>query len=134
MNTPKRLINMVLRGHADKFKTVMREELENRVSSILSELYRRNSVSVINEEVENITKPPEIDEVCTTPIKAFLPETVYRMKDGNIGILNQDERNRVSKLYETLNNDGKERLVRLLSESQKSFNKILEIAKKPDHK
>jgi hypothetical protein len=44
------------------------------------------------------------------------------------------EREMVGKLHESLNNDNKERMVKLLSESQESFNRILKLAKAQNKK
>jgi hypothetical protein len=129
MKLETRLLNMILRGQADKFKTVLQEELNDRASGILEELYRLESQKLL----ESTQKINPIKQSLTTfpPVKKpeFMPESTYTLKDGNIGILTTPERHMISKLYENLNNDSKERMVKLLSESQESFNKIIKLAK-----
>jgi hypothetical protein len=132
MSTTNRLIHMVLRGHADKFKTILHEELQERASVIMEEIYRLESGKIL-QQLDAVIPAPIKEQVISpkTEIKTpkFLPESTYQLRDGGIGILNQTERELVSKLYESLNNDNKERLVKLLSESQESFNKVLKLAK-----
>ena len=131
MNIPVRLVNMILRGHPDKFKTILQEELRERASKLMEEVYRLESLKIL--ETIEIDKKQEIKEnikpktVPATP--KFIPESTYQLRDGGIGILNSEERGLVTKLYESLNNDNKERMVKLLSESQESFNRILKLAK-----
>ena len=131
MNIPIRLVNMILRGHPDKFKTILQEELRERASKIMEEVYRLESLKIL-ETIET-DKKQEIKETAkpeTAPITPkFIPESTYQLRDGGIGILNSEERVLVTKLYESLNNDNKERMVKLLSESQESFNRILKLAK-----
>lgn len=132
MSTTNRLINMVLRGHADKFKTILQEELQERASVIMEEIYRLESGKILQQL--NAVVPAPIKEQVVTPkpevkTQKFLPESTYQLRDGGVGILSPAERESVSKLYESLNNDNKERLVKLLSESQESFNKVLKLAK-----
>lgn len=133
MNTPVRLLQMILRGHADKFKTVLQEELNERTSIILEQLYSLEAQKCLTETVQCAPKP---EPVLTPPVKPvlFMPEASYALKDGNIGILTQNERQAVAKLYENLNNNSRERMVKLLSESQESFNKVLKLAKTHSNK
>jgi len=44
MNTAARLVQMILRGNADKFKRVLQEELEYRASIILEKLYKQENL------------------------------------------------------------------------------------------
>ena len=131
MNIPVRLVNMILRGHPDKFKTILQEELRERASKLMEEAYRLESLKIL-ETIET-DKKQEIKENIkpeTAPVTPkFIPESTYQLRDGGIGILNSEERGLVTKLYESLNNDNKERMVKLLSESQESFNRILKLAK-----
>lgn len=130
MNTSKRLIEMVLRGSADKFKTVLQEALRERASELIEELYQTQTKQLLNGVEQSIIEStlPQVSENKTEEFK-FIPESSYQLKDGNIGILSSEERQLISKLYESLNNDNKERVVKLLSESQNSFNKVRKLAK-----
>lgn len=137
MKTPVRLMNMVLRGHADKFKAVLQEELEERVSVLLQELYKSESQKVLDLVQNAVSSVPVAESVtvnATEKALKFFPESTYQLKDGNIGILTESERHLVAKLHENLNNDNKERLVKLLSESQESFNRVLKLAKTENKK
>jgi len=128
MDTKKRLIEFVLHGHPDKFKAVLKEEITNRATDILyntSLMERQNILNTSETGSACSEKKQEIKET----VQKFYPDKTYSLKDGNIGILDVEEQNCVSKLYENLNNINKERLLKLLSESQESFNRIVKLAK-----
>lgn len=128
MNTPVRLLQMILRGSADKFKSVLQEELNQRASVLLEQLYLVNCEKMLSESVGCQPKQKPVSVVAPKPV-LFFPESTYALKDGNVGILTENERQAVAKLHENLNNDSRERMVKLLSESQESFNKVLKLAK-----
>jgi len=134
MSIPEKLVTMILRGHADKFKAILQEELQHRASIIMEEIYRIETGKLL-ESVEQAAPPAVVPAPTPTPVSVkFLPESAYKLRDGNIGILSPVEREMVSKLHESLNNDNKERMVKLLSESQESFNRILKLAKAQNKK
>jgi len=134
MSIPEKLVTMILRGHADKFKAILQEELQQRASIIMEEIYRIETSKLL-ESVEKVVPTAAVPTPTPTPVSVkFLPESAYKLKDGNIGILSPVEREMVGKLHESLNNDNKERMVKLLSESQESFNKILKLAKAQNKK
>ena len=125
---------MILRGHADKFKAILQEELQHRASIIMEEIYRIETGKLL-ESVEKVVPTAVVSTPKPTPVFVkFLPESAYKLRDGNIGILSPVEREMVGKLHESLNNDNKERMVKLLSESQESFNRILKLAKAQNKK
>lgn len=125
---------MILRGHVDKFKAILQEELQHRASVIMEEIYRIETGKLL-ESVEQAASPAVVPAPTPTPVSVkFLPESAYKLRDGNIGILSPVEREMVGKLHESLNNDNKERMVKLLSESQESFNRILKLAKAQNKK
>jgi hypothetical protein len=130
MNTPNRLVDMILRGKNDQFKTVMIEELRERAAILMESLFKTESKSILNTQSQESVKQIK-EEVTITPILVpqFQPQTSYQLKDGNIGILDADQRQMVSELYKKLNNDNKQRMVKLLSESKESFNRVLNLAK-----
>jgi len=129
MNIPTRLVQMILRGHADKFKAILQEELRNRASVLMERLYKQQTKDILNISESVVPSTPEIvQETKLEPVK-WTPEKMYQLKDGNIGILTESERDMVAKLHESLNNDGKERLAKLLWESKETFNRILKLAK-----
>jgi hypothetical protein len=121
---------MILRGKNDQFKTVMIEELRERAAILMESLFKTESKSILNTQSQESVKQIK-EEVTITPILVpqFQPQTSYQLKDGNIGILDADQRQMVSELYKKLNNDNKQRMVKLLSESKESFNRVLNLAK-----
>jgi hypothetical protein len=128
MDTKKRLIEFVLHGHPDKFKSVLKEEITNRVTDViynLSLMERKNILNNIKTSNCNSSNKEQVTESKQT----FYPDKTYSLKDGNIGILDTEEQKCVSKLYENLNTVNRERMLKLLSESQESFNKIIKLAK-----
>jgi hypothetical protein len=140
MKTTVRLVDMLLRGKTDQFKTVMKEELEWRTSILIEKLYKIESKNALIKEQSTDCKQeiPIIEEfqLEDTEIESnkFVPETTYFLKDGQVGILSEYDKTLISKLYEKLNNDNKERMVKLLSESKESFNRVLNLAKAEDKK
>lgn len=135
MNTTVRLVEMILRGKMDQFKTVMKEELIHRTSILMEKLYKNISENILEElkllenNIPAVVKETKKIEILEKNNKKFIPETTYYLKDGNLGILNNSEKELISKLYEKLNNTNKERMVKLLSESKESFNRVLNLAK-----
>lgn len=126
MNTKKRLIEFVLHGNPDKFKTVLKEEITNRATDFVYNLMLNERQSLLTKIKNNKTHEQPV-----VPIQEnnkFYPDSSYRLKDGNVGILDHKDRENISKLYENLNNNNKERLLKLLSESQQSFNRIIKLA------
>lgn len=129
MNTPQRLVDMILRGKNSQFNTVLSEELRERSSVLMEKLYR--------EETKNLLEQvAQVLPVSVTPVKeevqqpeAFFVESRYQLKDGNVGLLAESDRKLVSELYKTLNNENKERMSKLLSESQETFNRVLNLAR-----
>jgi len=129
MNTPNRLVDMILRGKNDQFKTVMIEELRERAAILMESLFKSESKSILNTPEKPVKQIKE--QTVITPIltQQFEPQNTYQLKDGNIGVLDADQRKMVSELYKKLNNDNKQRMVKLLSESKESFNRVLNLAK-----
>jgi hypothetical protein len=130
MNTPNRLVDMILRGKSDQFKTVMIEELRERAAILMESLFKTESKSILNTQSQEPVKQIK-EETAIAPIliSQFQPQNSYQLKDGNIGVLDADQRQMVSELYKKLNNDNKQRMVKLLSESKESFNRVLNLAK-----
>ena len=126
MNNKKRLIEFVLHGQPDKFKTVLKEEITNRAVDFLYNVKLSESSKLFDgiKSSEPRDTPKQIQE----SVIPFYPEASYELKDGNTGILASNERTNISKLYENLNNDNRKRLLKLLGESQESFNRIVKLA------
>ena len=127
MSTSKRLIEFVLNEQPDKFKTVLKEQITDRMVDSIYRLSLQERKDLFKNTIEPDNKS-ELQETTQEIVSEFYPEAKYTLKDGNIGILNSEERKNVSKLYENLNNGNKERMVKLLSESQESFNRVLKLA------
>jgi len=127
MSTSKRLIEFVLNEQPDKFKTVLKEQITDRMVDSIYRLSLQERKDLFKNTIQ-LDNKPELQETTQEIVSEFYPEAKYTLKDGNIGILNSKERKNVSKLYENLNNGNKERMVKLLSESQESFNRVLKLA------
>lgn len=130
MNTLTRLVEMILRGQNDKFKSVLQEELRERAAVLIEKVYRTEAKKTL--DICEIIELGSVEQNNTTKLPdkpAFIPESSYRLKDGNVGVFTLEEKQLVSKLHESLNIDNQERMVKLLSESIESFNKVLKLAK-----
>jgi len=132
MNTAARLVQMILRGNADKFKRVLQEELEYRASIILEKLYKQENLNILENSIncDNLTDNPGKSEITEEINTEFTPQSTYQLKDGNLAILTKEEQELIFKLHKNLNKDNKERMEKLITESQESFNRILKMAKK----
>jgi len=121
MNTLNRLLTMVLRGKKDQFNTVLQEELKERVSILLEIAYKNEAknalfskiISELNEQVKHDTLQ-------------------LKLENNTVVNLTKTEINQITKLYESLNNDNKERMLKLLTESQESVNRVLNLARLND--
>jgi len=132
MSTSNRLVEMILRGKPDQFNTVIKEYLNDRASVMMEQVYLEASKNILKllEPIQN-----ELNEVKEPNVQSlgeqrdFTAESSYQLRDGAVGILNESQQDSVGKLYKSLNTDNRQRLVKLLSESQESFNRILNLAK-----
>lgn len=126
MSVSKRLLRFVLSEEPDKFKTVLKEQIVSKVVDGIHEFSLQERKNLF----KNIKLPNTVNVsvLVQESTNTFYPESKYNLKDGNIGILNLEEQKNVSKLYESLNTSNKERMVKLLSESQESFNRVLKLA------
>jgi len=130
MSTPKRLVEMILRGKNKQFHTVLSEELRERAATLMEKIYRNETKTLLEFVVPLIVSSTPVEKQKKQQIiETFYVEKTYQLKDGNVGILTEEDREMVSKLYKNLNNDNKQRMVKLLSESQESFNRVLNLAK-----
>lgn len=127
MNPFNKAINMVLRGDLNKFKNIMEEALRERASGVLERLYYEQADIILNS-IETSNNPKIITESAPV-LEEFKVSSVYTTKDGNTVRLNEEQIESISKLYKNLNNSNKERLVKLLSESVESINRIINLAK-----
>ena len=128
MSTPIRLVEMILRGKKDQFNTVIKEYLNDRASVMMEQVYLEESKNIL-KLIEPIQE--QLKEIVPEPVttSVFVAESSYQLRDGGIGILTETQQDSVGKLYKSLNTDNRQRLVKLLSESQESFNRILNLAK-----
>jgi hypothetical protein len=129
MSTPQRLVDMILRGKNSQFNTVLSEELRERASVLMEKLYREETKNLLEQvtQVLPVSIAPVKEEVQQPEV--FFVESRYQLKDGNVGLLAESDRKLVSELYKTLNNENKERMSKLLSESQETFNRVLNLAR-----
>jgi len=128
MSTANRLVQMILRGKPDQFNTVIKEYLNDRASIMMEQVYLEESKNILK-----LLEPIQIQLESLKPepivMTQFVPENSYQLRDGAVGILTESQQDSVGKLYKSLNTDNRQRLVKLLSESQESFNRILNLAK-----
>jgi hypothetical protein len=129
MSTPQRLVDMILRGKNSQFNTVLSEELRERASVLMEKLYREETKNLLEQvtQVLPVSIAP-VKEEAQQP-EVFFVESRYQLKDGNVGLLAESDRKLISELYKTLNNENKERMSKLLSESQETFNRVLNLAR-----
>ena len=129
MSTPQRLVDMILRGKNSQFNTILSEELRERASILMEKIYREETKNLLEQvtQVLPVSVAPVKEEVQQP--EAFFVESRYQLKDGNVGLLAESDRKLVSELYKTLNNENKERMSKLLSESQETFNRVLNLAR-----
>jgi hypothetical protein len=128
MSTAQRLVQMILRGKPDQFNTIIKEYLNERASVMMEQVYLEQSKNIL-EIIKPIQAQLELSKPEPVPVTQFIPENSYQLRDGAVGILNESQQESVGKLYKSLNTDNRQRLVKLLSESQESFNRVLNLAK-----
>ena len=128
MSTAQRLVQMILRGKPDQFNTIIKEYLNERASIMMEQVYLEESKNIL-EIIKPIQAQLELSKPELVPVTQFIPENSYQLRDGAVGILNETQQEAVGKLYKSLNTDNRQRLVKLLSESQESFNRVLNLAK-----
>ena len=128
MSTTQRLVQMSLRGKPDQFNTIIKEYLNERASIMMEHVYLEESKNIL-ETIKPIQAQLELSKPEPVPVTQFIPENSYQLRDGAVGILNETQQEAVGKLYKSLNTDNRQRLVKLLSESQESFSRILNLAK-----
>lgn len=121
---------MILRGKNEQFHTVLSEELRERAAALMEQIYRNETKTLLESVAPLMVSSASINTQEKQQItETFYVEKAYQLKDGNVGVLAEEDREMVSKLYKNLNNENKERMVKLLSESQESFNRVLNLAK-----
>ena len=128
MSTAQRLVQMILRGKPDQFNTIIKEYLNERASVMMEQVYLEESKNIL-EIIKPIQAQLELSKPEPVLVTQFIPENSYQLRDGAVGILNETQQEAVGKLYKSLNTDNRQRLVKLLSESQESFNRVLNLAK-----
>jgi hypothetical protein len=128
MSTATRLVQMILRGKPDQFNTIIKEYLNERASVMMEQVYLEQSKNIL-EIIKPIQAQLELSKPEQVSVTQFVPENSYQLRDGAVGILNESQQESVGKLYKSLNTDNRQRLVKLLSESQESFNRVLNLAK-----
>ena len=128
MSTAQRLVQMILRGKPDQFNTIIKEYLNERASVMMEQVYLEESKNIL-ETIKPIQAQLESLKPEPVSVTQFVPKNSYQLRDGAVGILNETQQEAVGKLYKSLNTDNRQRLVKLLSESQESFNRVLNLAK-----
>ena len=127
MNPTSKAINMILRGDKDKFKNLMEEIIQDRVATLLENFYKETSKSIL-ETIKLDTVLSKVEN--NTPIKEQIQiPSSFTTKDGIHVVLTEEQIIKITKLYENLNNNSKERLLKLLTESGDAVNRILNLSK-----
>lgn len=129
MSTLNRLLQMVLRSKSDQFNTVLQEELRERAASLMQAVYRKETESILKTVNLNPITEQTIPTLPTKTTDGFSIEPLLQLRDGTTLELTETQIADISKLHKSLNNDNKERMVKLLSESQESVNRILNLAR-----
>lgn len=129
MSTLNRLLQMVLRSKSDQFNTVLQEELRERAASLMEAVYRKESESILKTVNLNPITEQTIPTLPAKTTDGFSIESLLQLRDGTTLELTETQIADISKLHKSLNNDNKERMVKLLSESQESVNRILNLAR-----
>lgn len=119
---------MVLRGKNVQFKNILEEELQERAAILMEAVFKKEAEKCVHTPVLPV-KITESVELAPTVLVENTINSVLVLKDGNTVKLTESQVNDISKLYKNLNNDNKERMVKLLSESIESVNRILKIAR-----
>ena len=57
MSTTKRLVEMILRGHPDKFKSILQEELRYRAAGLMEKIYKEESKKILEILEETVAVP-----------------------------------------------------------------------------
>lgn len=127
MSTLNRLLTMILRGRNDQFNTVLQEELKERASVLMERLYQEQAKDII-KTIKTFKTIEETADIQQIPVSIPFSNSL-QLRDGNHVELTSEQFQNISKLYKSLNNDSRERMVKLLSESQMSVNKIINLAK-----
>ena len=129
MSTLNRLLQMVLRSKSDQFNTVLQEELRERAAGLMQAVYRKETESIL----KTVNLNPITEQTIPTPsvkkTEGFSIEPLLQLRDGTTLELTETQITNISKLHKSLNNDNKERMLKLLSESQESVSRILNLAR-----
>ena len=127
MNPLTKAINMILRGNDSGFKSILNEALADRAALILETIYKQNSKDILKQLQEL-----QINSSLNTEnsvLNEFKVPSSFTTKDGKHISLTPEQTEKISKLYENLNNSSKERLIKLLTESEEAVNRILNLSK-----
>lgn len=121
---------MILNSKNDQFWTVLNEELRERTAIVMEKMYKNQTKKLLETTTKSTTiiSSDKLQENLQN-IKSVYIDKTYQLKDGGLGVLSEQDREMVSKLYKNLNNDNKERMVKLLSETQETFNRVLNLAR-----
>jgi uncharacterized phage infection (PIP) family protein YhgE len=129
MSTLNRLLQMVLRSKSDQFNRVLQEELRERAASLVEALYRKENKNILkNINVTELTE--QVNPVISVKSEEnYSISSLLQLRDGTTMELTETQIADISKLHKSLNTDNKERMIKLLSESQESVNRILNLAR-----
>jgi uncharacterized phage infection (PIP) family protein YhgE len=129
MSTLNRLLQMVLRSKSDQFNRVLQEELRERAASLVEALYRKENKNIL-KNINVIELTEQVNPVISVKSEEnYSISSLLQLRDGTTMELTETQIADISKLHKSLNTDNKERMIKLLSESQESVNRILNLAR-----
>ena len=131
MNHEYRALTNLFQNDHRKFKTIVSENIKERISVILEDSYKKLGKNIFNSlPVQSITEDtvepmPLVDVVSDFEI----PKGTFVLKDGTSVRIDPVDENNLFKLYENLNNNGKERFKKVIFESKSGFDRLINLAR-----
>jgi len=130
MKHEHRAVKNLFENDHTKFKTIVSELLKDRASVILEKTYKTLSKDALNRILVDMKILDETVSNITSVTEDFdIPKGSFTLKDGTAVRIDSLDQNKLFKLYENLNNDGKVRFKRIIFESKTSFDRLLNLAR-----
>jgi hypothetical protein len=130
--TPEyRAISNLFQTDHRKFKTIISESIKDRISVLLENSYKNISKNILKEQVSlGISSVEPQIQINKTPVDEFeIPRGTFILKDGTSIRLDDTDQYNLTKLYENLNTNGKDRFKRIIFETKSGFDRLLNLAK-----
>lgn len=130
--TPEyRAISNLFQTDHRKFKTIISESIKDRISVLLENSYKNISRNILKESVNSATPTAEPQtQINETPVDEFeIPKGTFILKDGTSIRLDETDQYNLTKLYENLNTNGKDRFKRIIFETKSGFDRLINLAR-----